>query len=93
MKHINVIGLVRKGGGIAILLADKYRCKTLDIKFSSPEFESVFIKLELRNDECVALGSIYRPPNTDPKIFNEEYCVIYITNKERMPKCGDWTGP
>ena len=37
----------KKGGGVAILLADKYRCKTLDIKFSSPEFESVFIKLEL----------------------------------------------
>ena len=66
----------KKGGGIAILLADKYRCKTLDIKFSSPEFESVFIKLELRNSECVVLGSIYRPPNTNPKKFNEEYCMI-----------------
>ena len=66
----------KKGGDVAILLADKYRYKTFDIKFSSPEFESVFIKLELRNGECVALGSVYRPPNTDPKKFNEEYCVI-----------------
>ena len=66
----------KKGGGVAILLADKYRCKTLDIKFVSLEFESVFIKLELRNGECVCLGSIYRPPNTDPKKFNEEYCVV-----------------
>ena len=66
----------KKGGGIAILLTDKYRCKTLDIKFNSPEFESVFIKLELHNGECVGLGSIYRPPNTDPKKFNEEYCAI-----------------
>ena len=66
----------KKEGGVAILLADKYRYKTLDIKFSSPEFESVFIKLELCNGECVALGSIYRPPNTDPKKFNEEYCII-----------------
>ena len=66
----------KKGGGMAILLADKYRCKTLDIKFISPKFESVFIKLELRNGECVGLGSIYRPPNTDPKKFNEKYCVI-----------------
>ena len=66
----------KKEGGVAILLADKYRCKTLDIKFISPKFESVFIKLELHNGECVGLGSIYRPPNTDPKKFNEEYCVI-----------------
>ena len=66
----------KKGGGVAILLADKYRCKTLDIKFVSLEFESVFIKLELCNGECVCLGSIYRPPNTDPKKFNEEYFDI-----------------
>ena len=66
----------KKGGGVAILLTDKYRCRTLDIKFISPEFESVFIKLELHNGECVGLGSIYRPPNTDPKKFNEEYCAI-----------------
>ena len=72
----------KKGGGVAILLADKYSCKTLDIKFSSPEFESVFIKLELRNGECVAVGSIYRPTNTDPKKFNEEYCVISQIKKE-----------
>ena len=37
----------KKGGGVAILLAAKYRCKILDIKFNSAEFESVFIKLEL----------------------------------------------
>ena len=66
----------KKGGGVAILLAEKYRCKTLDIKFVSLEFESVFIKLELCNGKCVCLGSIYRPPNTDPKKFNEEYCVV-----------------
>ena len=61
---------------MAILLADKYRCKTLNIKFVSLEFESVFIKLELHNGECVCLASIYRPPNTDPKKFNEGYCVV-----------------
>ena len=73
----------KKGGGMAILLADKYRCKTLDIKFISLKFESVFIKLELRNGECVCLGSVYRPPNTDPKKFNEEYCdVISQLKKE-----------
>ena len=66
----------KKGGGVAILLADKYRCKTLDIKFISLEFESIFIKLELRNGECICLGSIYRPPNTDPRKFIEEYCVV-----------------
>ena len=27
----------KKGGGVAILLVDKYRCKTLDIKFISPQ--------------------------------------------------------
>ena len=57
----------KKGGGVAILLADKYRCKTLDIKFVSLEFESVFIKLELHNGEYVCLGSIYRPPKYRPK--------------------------
>ena len=24
----------------------------------------------------MVLGSVYRPPNTDPKKFNEEYCMI-----------------
>ena len=63
----------KKGGDVAILLADKFRCKALDIKFNSSKFESVFVKVELRNGECAVLGSIYRPPNTNPKKISEEY--------------------
>ena len=63
----------KKGGGVAILLADKYRCKVIDVQFISQEFESIFVKLELRKGECICLGSIYRPPNTDPVKFIEEY--------------------
>ena len=72
----------KKGGGVAILLAAIYRCKILDIKLNSAEFESVFIKLELQNGECVVLGSIYRPPNTDQKKFNEEYHMIITQLKK-----------
>ena len=70
----------KKGGGVAILLADKYRCKILDVQFISQEFESIFVKLELRNGECVCLGSIYRPPNTNPVKFIEEYCSVVSQN-------------
>ena len=30
----------------------------------------------------MALGSIYRPPNTNPKQFNEEYCMIITQLKQ-----------
>ena len=30
----------------------------------------------------MVLGSIYRPPNTDAKKFNEEYCIIITKLKQ-----------
>ena len=68
--------LEKKGGGVAILLSSKLRYTPLNVKFESNVFESIFVNVLLRNEENVTLGSIYRPPNTNPTKFNEEYLVV-----------------
>ena len=69
--------LEKKGGGVAILLSSKLKVYTIELSsFELNVFESVFVNVLLRNGENVILGSIYRPPNTNPSKFNEEYLVV-----------------
>ena len=66
----------KKGGGVAILISAKckYR-RRKDLEQSNcTSFESCFIELENWKSNLI-IGSIYRPPNTDPdrfiQIFND----------------------
>ena len=66
----------KKGGGVAILISTKckYR-RRKDLEQSNcTSFESCFIELENWKSNLI-IGSIYRPPNTDPdrfiQIFND----------------------
>ena len=37
-----------------------------------PHFESCFVEIKLRNSK-LAIGSVYRPPNTDAKLFCKKF--------------------
>ena len=67
--------LNKEGGGVAILVSTrcKYKRRKDLEQENSPSFESCFIELENWKSNLI-IGSVYRPPNTDPcnfiKIFN-----------------------
>ena len=67
----------KKGGGVAILISTrcKYkRRKDLEQDNCSP-FESCFIELDNWKSNLI-IGSAYRPPNTDPGNFTQNFTKI-----------------
>ena len=69
--------LHKKGGGVAILISTRCRYKRRkDLEQSNcPSFESCFIELENWKSNLI-LGSIYRPPNTNPESFIRNFNII-----------------
>ena len=70
--HIGRYRPTRKGGGVSISLNNNIpykRCKDLDI-FEEGITESVFIEVVAKNGKHLILGSMYKPPNTNPEIFS-----------------------
>ena len=66
--------LYKKGGGVAILISTKckYRRRKDLEQFNCNSFESCFIEMENWKSNII-LGSIYRPPNTDPDLFIQNF--------------------
>ena len=63
----------KKGGGVGFLLRDNLKFKPkLLCEDSETDCESCFVEISLNNNK-ILLGSLYRPPNTDPKSFLEYY--------------------
>ena len=64
----------KKGGGVAILISTRcrYRRRKDLEQFNSNSFESCFIELENWKSNLV-IGSIYRPPNTEPERFIQSF--------------------
>ena len=86
-RFIHKPRLHKRGGGVGILLTDNIRYKLVSgIKFKSVEYESCFTELLLRNGESMLIGSIYRPPNTNIPLFDEEYNEILCSIKKRNYK-------
>ena len=57
------------GGGVALLISNSIRYKTLwDLKYENDTIESCFVEIKL-NTRHIIVGSCYRPPNTDCKEF------------------------
>ena len=70
--HIGRHRPMSKGGGVPILLNNNIICKRrrdLDI-FKEGVTESVFIEVVAKNGKHLILGSMYKPPNTDPETFS-----------------------
>ena len=62
--------LTKHGGGVAILIADNIQHREV-INYNKHEtYESCFVEIKTKNREFL-VGSIYRPPNTDPNGFSD----------------------
>ena len=62
----------KKGGGVCVMLSNKCKYKQrLDLEqFNCTSFESCFVEMRCWNSKII-VGSIYRPPNTNPQEFIE----------------------
>ena len=77
----------KKGGGVGILLSSRLHYKVIStLQFKCSLYESIFVEVTLRNGDKTILGSIYRPPNTDPSLFVDEYCEILQLIKKNKYK-------
>jgi hypothetical protein len=62
----------RKGGGVALFIKDSIVFSVKDVV--SKTFESVFIEISSKRTKTkINIGAIYRPPNTDHSLFNDEF--------------------
>ena len=76
-----------RGGGVAILLKDNIPYKKWDdiTTMIEKEVESVYVKITCRNGTKLLLGSLYRAPNTNGKLFSEHIVEVLSRVKSRTP--------
>jgi len=83
-----------RGGGVALLVDDSFQAKIIDINTSTnSSFESIFVQVSTTQDHSLLIGSIYRPPNTDPVKFNidlDNLLVDISTINKSCYLCGDF---
>ena len=78
----------KREGGVAIFVKDRQCFKEReDLSIFDDDCESVFIEIDKSNSgfqKDVVICVIYRPPNTDVKVFNELITtIIDKINKEK----------
>jgi hypothetical protein len=75
--------LVKRGGGVSLFIKDCFSFNLReDLTISNDILETLFIELD---DKIV--GVIYRPPNTDLSIFNENIQTLLDIIKSKNKKC------
>ena len=73
----------KKGGGVSLLIKQNIKYQIIDkITFESKEFESMIAVINLQNGDNIAVGSIYRPPNTNASLYNVEYGKLLCSLKK-----------
>ena len=75
-----------KGGGTAILLQNgiSYKCRKDIEVFKEKHVETTIIEIVSKDGKKLIVGSMYRPPNTDPNDFRID--VNMITSNSVMEK-------
>ena len=76
-----------RGGGVAILLKDNFPYKKRDdiTTMIEKEVESVYAEITCRNGTKLLLGSLYRAPNTNGKLFSEHVDEVLSRIKSKTP--------
>ena len=76
-----------RGGGVAILLKDNIPYKKWDdiTTMIEKEVESVYAEITCRNGTKLLLGSLYRAPNTNGKLFSEHVDEVLSRIKSKTP--------
>ena len=65
----------KRGGGVGLFLDRKIRFENLDVGFKNlavTTFEFLFVSVECEKAKDLVIGVIYKPPNTDIRIFTRE---------------------
>ena len=88
----NFVGHARpnkKGGGVGILISNeiKYRLRKDLLIESNPHFENISVEIKTCSSESI-LSCIYRPPNTDQKLFIKSFTEL--GNKVYLEKNKEW---
>ena len=85
-KFVGVHRYSKKGGGVGLLICEEinYNLKP-DLELMQPHIEAISVKLKLPNKN-IMVSSMYRPPNTDDKLFLDEY-KEYI---KKLKSCGKY---
>ena len=71
----------KHGGGVAILVAETLQCRELKINNDNINQEHCFVELKTATRKFT-LGSVYRPPNTDPYEFINWFQTMVDTLKD-----------
>ena len=77
----------KKGGGVGILINNqlKYKCIP-DLNLNEPHIESFFIELN-GNKRNMLIGSMYRAPNTNTKLFTSNFTQLCKKINETKKTC------
>ena len=78
-----------RGGGVGIFVLNRYDCflRTDLMSLMPYTCEYLVIELIIPDKKNVLITSLYRPPNTDLKQFNEEFrCFMETANKKNKQK-------
>ena len=84
----------KKGGGISAFINDKFKSEIIEsCTVNLPFIESLFIKISHRNQN-IMLASVYRPPNSDVKLFTERLMQMIhscnLPDYDNFLLCGDF---
>ena len=72
--------LDKGGGGIGIYINNHCTFKVRnDACITKPHLECLFIETICVNKPCLLIGCVYRPPNSDVKLFNIEFDMLLNT--------------
>ena len=75
-KHYGLHRKGRKGGGVSVLVNNELTSHEYNsLNVNENHLESCFVEIKLQ-DKKLLVGSIYRPPNTDDRKFNENMLKI-----------------
>ena len=83
MRHLNIPNsktlscnrTMKKGGGVGILIHKSlsyFDHKDLNVLYQD-SFECIFVELRQKGIKSIIIGSLYRPPNSKPQEFIEQY--------------------
>ena len=75
-NFVETLRTERSGGGVGIFIRSNvvYQIRP-DLSLSNGSSESIFIEVDkdlFKKDKNIIIGVIYRPPNTDLKLFNDD---------------------
>ena len=78
--------LHKKGGGVAVLVSTRLTSRKVnDIETNPTIVESCVVEIK-GNKSPIIVASMYRPPNTDSKLFLEQYKKLIVKLKKISPE-------